>query len=296
MRSSVNSQRSASQSGRRDKRCWTSRLGATQLPAVCFAVAGSRRWECEDRSARVGHNGHLFLVQGTNRLSALYDDSSDYGIAGGARGRARQWLRVFLERDAECRGRGLRLRPDHHPREAERATGLCAHSHRRSESAVQVPGGESRGRDFYVSGLDPFRHGRKNKTLSSPSTPISRSSACQADVPSARGGRGPGSPDLRGRHRARRTYGSSRRPHRAISRPPLYAPDRAWLRANGPHVCGSHEDRERTVHEPRGGFSLRIRESGRTSPKASWSSGIPSSRTGTCLTTSPGGPNTSSRG
>ena len=168
------------------------------------AVAGSRRWECEDRSARVGHNGHLFLVQGTNRLSALYDDTSDYGTAGGARGRARQWLRVFSERDAECRGRGLGYVQTIIPEKlgvlrASAPIPIAGPSplyrfRRRvsrvgtSTSVASIPFGmDGRTRPF-PHHRHPF-HGRRR----------------QADVPSARGGRGPGSPDLRGRHRAPRT-------------------------------------------------------------------------------------------
>lgn len=114
-------------------------------------------WECEDRSARVGHNGHLFLVQGTNRLSALYDDTSDYGTPAAPRGRAREWLRVFSEREAECRGRGLRYVQTIIP---DKLSVL------RAFAPIPIAGPSPlytfleeslEGRDFYVSGLDPFR-------------------------------------------------------------------------------------------------------------------------------------------
>ena len=109
------------------------------------AVAGSRRLGVRGQVGPGWAQRASVPCPGTNRLSALYDDTSDYGTPrGGARGRARQWLRVFSERDAECRGRGLRYVQTIIPEKL-----ACHGPLRPFPSPVRVrctvPGGESRG-------------------------------------------------------------------------------------------------------------------------------------------------------
>ena len=63
--------------------------------------------ESHDGTARVGQNGHLFLTGGSNNLSALYADDTDYGPVADRTGKARQWLDVFARRAAGCEARGI---------------------------------------------------------------------------------------------------------------------------------------------------------------------------------------------
>lgn len=59
--------------------------------------------ESEDKSARVGRNGHLFLTGGTNGVESLYEDNSP----DLTRKKTEEWLKLFKTRQDEAISRGI---------------------------------------------------------------------------------------------------------------------------------------------------------------------------------------------
>ncbi|WP_186759431.1 hypothetical protein [Arthrobacter alpinus] len=61
--------------------------------------------ESEDKSSRIGHNGHLFLTGGSNGVESLYTENSPEST----RENADAWLGVFKTRRDESSNRGIKF-------------------------------------------------------------------------------------------------------------------------------------------------------------------------------------------
>lgn len=63
--------------------------------------------ESDEGSSKLGLEGQLFLVRGSNNLQSQYRADFDHG-ANGVAGRAAEWVELFRSRDAGCRERGTK--------------------------------------------------------------------------------------------------------------------------------------------------------------------------------------------
>lgn len=109
----------------------------------------------EDRSALVGRNGHLFLVDGSNSLLAQYSPGYDYG-PGGLEGMLARWLEVLAAREEGCRSRGVRFVQTIIP---EKLTAMRESSPVALDGPTPLYGQLEKSLNshgWYVSGMKPF--------------------------------------------------------------------------------------------------------------------------------------------